>query len=194
MTGGPSGRDSLSDMRTVILLRHAKSSWSDPELDDHERPLNGRGKASAPLIADWLGRTGHLPDRIVCSSSRRTRQTLKRMRRVLPELPEPVIEPRLYHAEPTLMFDILSRQPHDAATVLMIGHQPGLSAFARHLVNGKVRPGCSRAFEHFPTAAAAVLRLPIARWIELAPRSADFVDFAVPRELPKPEAEKLLRP
>ncbi|MEM6679644.1 MAG: histidine phosphatase family protein [Pseudomonadota bacterium] len=175
-------------MKTVILLRHAKSSWSDPELDDHDRPLNRRGKAAAPLIAGWLERTGYVPDRIVCSSSRRTRQTLKRMRQAIPSLPEPEIEPRLYHAEPRLMFEILARQPDSAKTVLFLGHQPGLSAFARHLVNGRIRPGCGRAFEHFPTAAAAVLKLPVTQWAELSPHSADFVDFAVPRELAADEA------
>ncbi|MEM7498664.1 MAG: histidine phosphatase family protein [Pseudomonadota bacterium] len=170
-------------MKTVILQRHAKSSWSDPELDDHDRPLNARGKAAAPVIARWLERTGYRPDRVICSSSKRTRQTLKRMRTVLPALPEPTVEPRLYHAEPELMFEILSTQPDEADCVLVIGHQPGLSAFARHLVNGRVRRGCSRAFEHFPTAAAAVLTLPVVRWAELSPRTAEFVDFAVPREL-----------
>lgn len=175
-------------MKTVILLRHAKSSWSDPDLDDHDRPLNGRGKAAAPVIARWLERTGYMPDRVVCSSSKRTRQTLKRMRAVLPGLPEATVEPKLYHAEPRLMFEILSTQPDSADCVLVIGHQPGLSAFARHLVNGRIRPGCGRAFEHFPTAAAAVLTLPVAQWGELSPHSADFVDFAVPRELMSDDA------
>ncbi|MEM6357194.1 MAG: histidine phosphatase family protein [Pseudomonadota bacterium] len=170
-------------MKTVILLRHAKSSWSDPELDDHDRPLNGRGKAAAPVIARWLERTGYMPDRVVCSSSKRTRQTLKRMRGVLPDLPEATVEPKLYHAEPSVMHEILATQPDSADCVLVIGHQPGLSAFARHLVNGRIRPGCGRAFEHFPTAAAAVLTLPVGRWAELSPHTADFVGFAVPREL-----------
>ncbi|MEM6943341.1 MAG: histidine phosphatase family protein [Pseudomonadota bacterium] len=170
-------------MKTVILLRHAKSSWNDPDLDDHERPLNRRGKAAAPAIARWLGRNGYQADRVLCSTSKRTRQTLKRMRPVLPDLPEAVVEPKLYHAAPGVMFEILAQQPDDAQCVLVIGHQPGLSAFARHLVNGRIRPGCARAFEHFPTAAAAVLKLPVERWRALSPHSAEFVDFAVPRAL-----------
>jgi phosphohistidine phosphatase len=109
------------------------------------------------------------------------------MRAVLPDLPEPVIEPRLYHAEPDVMFDILAGQPDEADCVMLIGHQPGLSAFARRLVNGRIRPGCGRAFEHFPTAAAAVLTLPVASWSALSPRSAEFVHFAVPRELSSPD-------
>ncbi|MEL6773907.1 MAG: histidine phosphatase family protein [Pseudomonadota bacterium] len=170
-------------MKTVILLRHAKSSWADPELDDHDRPLNKRGKASAPLIADWMKRSGYRPDRVLCSSAKRTRQTLKRMRDAMPDLPQAILEPRLYHADPGVMFGLLSEQPDQSDTVLVLGHQPGLSAFARKLVNGHVRPRCVRAFQHFPTAAAAVLTLPVARWEDLAPNSAAFIDFAVPREL-----------
>lgn len=170
-------------MKTVILLRHAKSSWSDPDLDDHDRPLNKRGKEAAPAIAEWLARSRYLPDRVVCSSSKRTRQTLKRMRESIPDLPEAVIEPRLYHADPEAMFEIMAEQPEGCERLMLIGHQPGLSAFARKLVNGHIRPHCTRAFEHFPTAAAAVMTLPLARWSDLAPRTADFIDFAVPREL-----------
>lgn len=170
-------------MKTVILLRHAKSSWSDPDLDDHDRPLNKRGKAVAPAIAEWLGRSGYRPDRVLCSSARRTRQTYKRMRESLTGLPDAVIEPRLYHADPTAMFAIMAEQPEDCESLMLIGHQPGLSAFARKLVNGHVRPHCTRAFEHFPTAAAAVMTLPLDAWAGLSPSSADFIDFAVPREL-----------
>ncbi|MEM9764060.1 MAG: histidine phosphatase family protein [Pseudomonadota bacterium] len=170
-------------MKTVILLRHAKSSWADETLDDHERPLNRRGKAAAPVIGDWIWRHGYRPDRVVVSSSRRTRQTLKRMRSAVPALPEGAVEPRLYHADPPAMFALLAEQPDWAETVLLLGHQPGLSAFARRLTNGHIRPHCVRAFEHFPTAAAAVLTLEIESWAELAPASASFVDFAMPREL-----------
>ncbi|MEL6265668.1 MAG: histidine phosphatase family protein [Pseudomonadota bacterium] len=170
-------------MKTVILLRHAKSSWSDPELEDHERPLNKRGKAAAPLMGDWLERSGYRPDLVLCSPAKRTRQTLRRIAAAMPDMPAAVIEPRLYHADPGEMFGILAEQPDSATSVLVVGHQPGLSAFARKLVNGHVRPHCTRAFQHFPTAAAAVLTLNVARWRELTPHTAEFIDFAVPREL-----------
>ncbi|MEO0763161.1 MAG: histidine phosphatase family protein, partial [Pseudomonadota bacterium] len=72
-------------MKTVILLRHAKSSWSDPELEDHERPLNKRGKAAAPLMGDWLERSGYRPDLVLCSPAKRTRQTLRRIAAAMPD-------------------------------------------------------------------------------------------------------------
>lgn len=170
-------------MKTVILLRHAKSSWADPELPDHERPLNKRGWQAAPRMAEWLAHRGHLPDTILSSSSLRTRQTVARMAEAVPALPEPVLDSTLYHAAPERMRERLRRLPNSCASVMLVGHQPGLSAFARKLAGGRVRPRCARAFEHFPTAAAAVLTVPIDDWAALRCGTADFVDFAVPKEL-----------
>lgn len=174
-------------MKKLILLRHAKSSWSDPDLDDHDRPLNGRGRSAAPVIAEWLRTQGHLPDRIVCSTAVRARETLERMREIV-KLPKEVLEPALYHAEPATMLEILHAQPKKAKAVMFIGHQPGLSAFARMLAGGKIRPGCSRAFEHYPTAAAAVLLADLKAWDAIGPHSARFAEFAKPRELADSQA------
>jgi len=170
-------------MRKLILVRHAKSSWSDPSLDDHDRPLNGRGRRAAPVTAEWLSRRGHLPDLVLCSSSVRTRETFARMAEAVPGLPEPVVEPALYHATPAELLARCADLPADASRVMLIGHQPGLGGFARRLAAAPVRPRCARAFEHFPTAAAAVLTLELDGWEEIAFGSAQFVDFARPRDL-----------
>ena len=171
-------------MKTLILLRHAKSSWDDPGLDDHGRPLNKRGRRSAPAIAAWLAERGHRPDTVLCSSARRARETFERAERAAPGLlPEPEIEDGLYHAAPTALRGRLARLGADCGTALMIGHQPGLGALARLLTNGRAEPGCARAFEHFPTAAAAVIRLDIAEWPAIADGTGRLVEFAVPREL-----------
>jgi len=169
-------------MKKVILLRHAKSSWDDPALDDHDRPLSARGKRAAPVIGAWLAHRRHIPDTVLCSSSRRTRQTIKRMRAAL-TLPEPIIEPELYHASPAEMRARLSRLPATCRTAMLVGHQPGLSSFARLLSDGQEARRCKRAYEHFPTAAAAVIELDIRDWAELAHAKGRFVDFAKPREL-----------
>ncbi|MEM8790632.1 MAG: histidine phosphatase family protein [Pseudomonadota bacterium] len=170
-------------MKKVILLRHAKSSWSDPTVEDHDRPLNKRGKAAAPVIAQWLAHRKHLPDTVLCSSAKRTRQTVKRMKEILPDLPSPEVDKSLYHAPPDDMRNRLSSLPKDCDTVLLVGHQPGIGALTRKLSADVVRPRCARAFEHFPTGAAAVLEFDIKNWSELDYKSARFVDFAVPREL-----------
>lgn len=169
-------------MKKVILLRHAKSSWEDPDLDDHDRPLNMRGRQAAPIIGAWLARRKHIPDKVLCSSSRRTRQTVRRMKDTLP-LPEPEVDPELYHASPEDMRERLSQLPADCDTVMIVGHQPGLGSFTRQLANGKEARRCKRAYEHFPTAAAAVLELDVDDWSALDYAKARFVDFAKPREL-----------
>jgi len=170
-------------MKTLILLRHGKSSWADPELEDHDRPLAKRGRRAAPVIGEWLARRGHRPDTVLTSSSRRTLETLERVRTELPGLPEAIVDARLYHASPDAMLARLAELPSRAGAVLLVGHQPGLSAFARKLANGRVRPRCAGAFEHFPTAAAAVLELDIDDWSRIGWHGARFVDFARPREL-----------
>jgi phosphohistidine phosphatase len=170
-------------MKKVILLRHAKSRWDDPATDDHDRPLNKRGKAAAPLIGRWLGERRHLPDTVLCSSAVRTVETVRRMRRAMPELPEPVIERELYHAAPDAMRDRLARLPQRCGTAMLVGHNPGLGSLLRRMSDGREGRRCRRAFEHFPTGAAAVLELDIGHWAEIGYGEARFVDFAAPREL-----------
>ncbi len=170
-------------MKKVILLRHGKSSWADPDLEDHDRPLAPRGRRAAPVIARWLAERGHLPDVVLCSSSLRTRETVDRMADALPGLPEPAVEPDLYHASPEAMRARLAALPRDCESAMIVGHNPGLSALTRKLTNGSVRPRCARAFEHFPTAAAAVLTFDLEDWSGLAFHAGEFVDFARPREL-----------
>lgn len=170
-------------MRKVILLRHAKSSWDDPSVDDHDRPLSKRGKAAAPLIGRWLAERRHLPDTVLCSSSERTRQTVDRIRQSLPKLPEPVVERELYHASPEQMRDRLAMLPDDCTTVMVVGHNPGLGSLVRKMSNGHENRRCRRAYEHFPTGAAAVLELDLENWSDIGFAKARFVDFAAPREL-----------
>ncbi|MGF1501301.1 MAG: histidine phosphatase family protein [Paracoccaceae bacterium] len=170
-------------MKKVILVRHGKSSWAEPALEDHDRPLNPRGKAAAPVIARWLVARDHRADLVLCSSARRTRDTVKMMARAIPELPFPVVERGLYHASPSQLRERLRKLPDSSRSVMVVGHQPGLSALARKLTNGHVRPRCKRAFDHFPTAAAAVLTFDVPNWREIDDHAGEFVDFARPREL-----------
>ena len=170
-------------MKTLILMRHAKSSWKDRTLDDHDRPLKKRGRKAAPVMARWLEERGLVPDVVLCSSARRTCETLERMRAAAPSLPEPRVSRGLYEAGPAALLGAVQALPASCGTVLLIGHQPGLGELLR-LLAGRLRSAeLRRAFEKFPTAAAAVLEANVAAWTDLRAECAEFASFAAPREL-----------
>ena len=170
-------------MKTVILMRHGKSSWNDKSLDDHDRPLKKRGREAAPLMARWLAERGLQPEVVLCSSSQRTRETLDGMRATTPALPAPHISGRLYEAGPAALLEELKALPGSCDAVLVIAHQPGLGELLRLLAVPVRTPELNRAFEKFPTAAVAVLEADLGGWAELGPEKAELISFATPREL-----------
>jgi phosphohistidine phosphatase len=170
-------------MKKLVLLRHAKSSWDDPAMEDHDRPLNKRGRKSAPLIARWLVRRRHLPDTVLCSSAARAQETVALMGSAVAGMPDPVIERALYHARPGAMLDRLAKLPRGCRTAMLVGHNPGLCDLLRQLSDGREEPDLRRALEHFPTAAAAVLEIRGDDWSSIGFGRAHFFDFASPREL-----------
>ena len=181
-------------MKTLILMRHAKSGWADPRMGDHDRRLNKRGRAAAAVMARWLETRGLRPDRVLCSSARRTCETAALMREAVPSLPEPEAWGALYHATPGALRQHLTRLPEGCGCALIIGHEPGLSSFLQQLGGRRAVPDCERAYSHFPTAAMAVLEADIGEWPEFGTNTAEFVAFDAPRELleiPGPEAGKI---
>ncbi|MEM7687202.1 MAG: histidine phosphatase family protein [Pseudomonadota bacterium] len=170
-------------MKKLILLRHAKSSWKDAQLSDHDRPLNKRGQQASPVIASWLMELEHAPDHVFCSTSVRTRETYAMMQDVMTALPAAEYSAELYHAAPDTMLDLIRTAPKDAECVMLVGHQPGLGAMTRVLSRERATRRCERAFQHFPTAAAAVLEFDVEDWGQVDYAMAKFVDFAMPREL-----------
>jgi phosphohistidine phosphatase len=168
-------------VKTLHLLRHAKSSWEDTGLGDHERPLAPRGQRAAKRMAEYLAEQAPAPLTVLCSSARRARETLTLIAPGLGPETTVEVEEELYGATAEELLDRLRRVPEPTASVMLIGHNPGLQDLALSLARGG--PGAERVREKFPTGALATLETPVARWRELGPRQAELVDYVVPREL-----------
>jgi phosphohistidine phosphatase len=170
-------------MLTLILLRHAKSSWKDPALADHERPLNSRGRADAPVMGKALARRGLVPDLALCSTARRTRDTLAL---VLPELktePQIVYEDRIYHASPAQLLAVVQSAPSTASQLLLVGHNPELQLFALDLVGSGPKHLRDRIEAKLPTAAVVVARFAAGGWKDVAVNSGKLEFFLTPRDV-----------
>ena len=170
-------------MKCAILMRHAKSSWSSPGMDDHARPLNKRGRTAAPMMAAWLRAQGIAPDSVLGSTAERVRETIGLMADANPDLPSPEFRDALYHAGTVTLHQTLRGLPAACATVLLVAHEPGLSAYVEQMGGPEAPPECQRAYGHFPTAAMAILWADVADWAGWTSAATQFSQFVVPREL-----------
>lgn len=165
-------------MKRLILTRHAKSSWDDPSMPDHDRPLNERGQAAAADLGQWLASRGHVPEEVICSDALRTRKTFSGIAPALPGAPALELKPALYHAGPDVMMAVLKHAKADV--VMMIGHNPGIAEFAHRLVS---KTPISPDFRKYPTGATLVVDFAIDDWSEVGFGQGVTVDFVVPREI-----------
>jgi phosphohistidine phosphatase len=165
--------------RRLYLLRHAKSSWEDPALDDEDRPLADRGLRAAAKIAQYARKAGIRPDLILCSPALRTRQTLEC---IVPSLGSGVdvsIERELYTADDELLIRRLRRVPETARSVMLIAHNPGLQDLALRLIGQSRSAGLERKFPAGALATLAVSR----PWADLRDGQTTLVDFIMPKKL-----------
>jgi phosphohistidine phosphatase len=168
-------------VRTVLLLRHGKSSWSDPALADVDRPLAPRGERAAKSIAKYLRRKKVRPALVLCSPSLRTRQTLAAIEPSLGRRSRVELVPQLYAASERELLERLQALPDSIESVMIIGHNPGLQDLALALASqGADRPQLEAKF---PTGALATLVVRNKRWAALRRGDAELVDYVVPRDL-----------
>lgn len=176
-------------MLTLTLFRHAKSSWAEPSLQDFDRPLAPRGEDAAPLMGAFLAERGLIPDLILCSGSRRTRETLSLAFAPLKARPETRFLDDLYHATVPTMLAIIRAAPPDKPHLMLVGHNPGLQALALELIGGG-DPAGRRAVAHkFPSGAVAVMSLDAANWAAIGPGAMFLTIFATPKQLGGPGQE-----
>ncbi len=159
-------------MRRLILTRHAKSSWANPALRDRQRPLKRRGREDAERIGRHLRGTGFVPDRILCSPAQRARQTCEFLRKGLGPaasgIPVVIVEGLYEFDSPARLRRHIARAAGEAETLLAIGHNDALHALALELAGQGHPEDLQRLEEKFPTAAVAVIDLPIDSWKNLA--------------------------
>jgi phosphohistidine phosphatase len=170
-------------MLTLSLLRHAKSSWSNPTLPDRERPLATRGVADAPLMGKAMAERGIDPELVLCSSARRTRDTLDL---VLPELrvePKVVYVDTLYHASPEQMLEMLHGIQPGANRVMLVGHNPEIQAFALDLVGSGPKHFRDRLRTKYPTAGLAVINFVSGLWKSVTVHSGTLNLFLSPKDV-----------
>ena len=164
----------MTETKRLLLLRHAKSSWDDPSLADHDRPLAPRGRRAAKRIKAHLHREQIHVDLVLCSSARRARDTLD----LVAPPGEIRTEHELYGATAAELLERLRRVPDEVGAVMLIGHEPA----TRDLAVGLAGDGSELADRKFPTAALATLTF-TGPWSALAPGRADLIGFVTPREL-----------
>jgi phosphohistidine phosphatase len=171
----------MTPTKRLIVLRHAKSSWDDPGLDDHERPLAPRGRRALEVMSSHIKSAGIEPDLVLCSSSRRTRETLAG----LDVGGRHLIEPALYSAGCDEVMSRLRELPDDVSTAMLIGHNPAAQVLVLRLTNHDGTrfedPGRDAVKRKFPTGALATMSFQCA-WNELAPGRARLEDFVTPKE------------
>jgi phosphohistidine phosphatase len=166
-------------VHTLYLLRHAKSSWDDPALADHERPLASRGRRDGKRVAEHLRREKLEPELVLCSSAARTRETLELVRPALGDATV-LVEDELYGASSDGLLARIRQVPDEVASVLVIGHNPGLEELALELASSGDE--LERLEEKFPTGALARLEL-AEQWGRVAPGGATLTAYVVPKQL-----------
>ena len=145
-------------MKTLLVLRHAKSSWNDPQLDDHERPLNERGRRDGPRMGKLVREYGLIPDIVISSDALRARLTAEAVAAGARYVGEIVLDPHLYVASPADILSLLRTVRENAETVMIIGHNPGLEELVEQLTGER---------HDLPTAALAHIVLEIDQWRDL---------------------------
>ncbi len=162
-------------MKTLYLIRHAKSSWKYPALSDEERPLNKRGKQNAPDMGKRLKKKKVHPDLLVSSHARRALDTAKLM---AGELAYPkkqiIVDERLYHASIADFMEVIEEQNNKASVLMLFGHNPGLTELANTF--------CNKYVENIVTAGIYAIRFDTKAWSSVPDMHGEFLFYDYPKK------------
>lgn len=170
-------------MLRLLLLRHAKSSWDEPDLADFDRPLNQRGRAAADAMGAFMEGRGMMPSRILCSAARRARETLAC---VLPHLSGDIdicIAERLYESDAPGYLTAVREYGGTDLTVMLIGHNPATEEFAHVLAPVGDAAGIAALRNKFPTAGLVVIGFDLPQWRDIGPGEGRLISFHTPKTI-----------
>jgi phosphohistidine phosphatase len=161
-------------MKTLFILRHAKSSWDNANLSDFDRPLNERGLKAAPLMGETMLENQFEPELILSSPAKRAEQTAVLVKRSANIAGEIRYDERIYEATSARLLEVISEQKENAESILLVGHNPGLEGLIRALTG---------EMQAMPTAALAVIDLEIDKWSEVKSASGKLKFLIRPKDL-----------
>jgi phosphohistidine phosphatase len=170
-------------MLRLMLLRHAKSNWSSSGMQDAARPLTERGEAAARLMGGYMACHSLIPERVLCSPARRTRETWAEISAQWPADTDVAFDERLYAATPQVVLSVIRSQNDAVRTLLVVGHNPGLQETAELLIAAGDVELRERLREKFPTAALAVIDFATDKWERIHDRSGRLYRYVIPRSI-----------
>jgi phosphohistidine phosphatase len=170
-------------MRRLLLLRHAKAERVQPGGKDLERSLTDRGRSDAIRVGAYLARHRLIPDLVLVSPSARTRETWTGVAKAFGKAPPAHFDPRIYESSPQIILKVIQEAGPDAATLLVIGHNPSMHDLAGLLIASGDLEARQRLLEEFPTAAMAVMSFAVEDWRNLHPQGGRLEHFVAPKWL-----------
>lgn len=160
-------------MKKLYLIRHAKSDWSNPSLDDFDRPLSQRGKKNAPFMGEILKNKGINPDLIISSPAYRARETARKIAKKIKYIEEIMYNEYIYEASLKTILEVMNFIEDEYDEVILVGHNPGLNMLAFYLVNFN---------ENLPTSGVIEIEFNCQTWREASKSNAKFVSFEYPKK------------
>lgn len=160
-------------MKTLYIMRHAKSSWADTDLADFDRPLNDRGQRDAPFMGNVMRDNGYAPDIILSSPAVRARETARLAKQGGSLDGDLVPDDRIYEASPQTLRQVIAEVNDKFTSAMLVGHNPGIEGFIRYLTG---------TLEPMPTAALAVVELNTASWSGVAATSGKVIKIIRPKD------------
>ena len=166
--------DSTDRNKILILVRHAKSSWADPYLDDHDRPLNDRGKRDAPIMGEFLASRIDSPEYWISSTAKRAKKTAFQFADAFGVSRKQIHRKQeLFHASPYTMLSVIQETPEDHRSVILFAHNPGITMMANGYRGNEI--------VNVPTAGIVMIKLDAERWADIALYEGEVLDFYFPK-------------